>query len=91
LRGGGRTVETLVIKIMIYIIIVVALGVTVTALAVIALKVDWGKRKNANYYEVTLFLGSGGHTGELCQLLHNFKMNKVTQLNVLITSTDKSS
>lgn len=58
---------------------------------IIATRVHWSKRKDRNYYELTLFLGSGGHTGELCEMLHNFKMRKVARVNVLIASTDRSS
>lgn len=61
------------------------------AWAIIAMRVNWKKRKDEGYYELTLFLGSGGHTGELCQMLHNFKMQRLSKINVLITSTDRSS
>lgn len=66
-------------------------GVLVLIVAAIAMKVNWKKYKDRKYFEVTLFLGSGGHTGELCQLLNNFKLERVDKLNVLITSSDKSS
>jgi hypothetical protein len=78
-----------------YYIMILMLGIVLAIVAVgwllIAVRVDWSKRRQPDYYEITLFLGSGGHTGELCQMLHNFKMDKVTLLNILITSTDKSS
>jgi hypothetical protein len=48
---------------MIYIVILGALAVAVIAIAAIALRVDWAKYKNSQYYEITLLLGSGGHTG----------------------------
>lgn len=76
-------------------IMILILGIVLAIVAIgwliVASRVDWRKRKQRDYYEITLFLGSGGHTGELCQMLHNFKMGKVTLLNILIASTDKSS
>lgn len=76
-------------------IMILILGIVLAIVAVgwlaIASRVDWSKRKQQGYYEITLFLGSGGHTGELCQMLHGFKMDKVSLLNILITSTDRSS
>ncbi len=68
--------------------VVVIVGVVVVG---IAGRVDWRKYRDRGYYEVTLFLGSGGHTGELCQLLNGFKLDKVNKLNVIITESDKSS
>lgn len=80
------------IMMMIMILILgIVLAIVVIGWLIVASRVDWRKRKQQGYYEITLFLGSGGHTGELCQMLHNFKMDKVTILNILITSTDKSS
>lgn len=76
---------------MTYIAILAGLVVAVAMVATIALKVDWSKRKDKKYYEVTILLGSGGHTGELCELLHNFKMERLSKLNVLITASDKTS
>lgn len=74
---------------------ILILGIVLAIVAVgwlaAASRVDWSKRRKSDYYEITLFLGSGGHTGELCQMLHHFKMDKVTLLNILITSTDKNS
>lgn len=78
-------------KIMIYIVIIAVLAAAVATIVAIALKVDWSKRKDKDYYEVTILLGSGGHTGELCELLHNFKMERLSKLNVLITASDKTS
>jgi hypothetical protein len=50
------------------------------------------KAKNQKkHYEITVLLGSGGHTGELSLLLKNLQFNEAHRLNVLITSTDKSS
>lgn len=74
-----------------FILVAGIVAVAVVVLAAIALKVDWKKYKDSGYYEITIFLGSGGHTGELCQLLNHFKLDRVNKLNVLITSSDKSS
>ena len=76
---------------MILVLIAGAVTIVVALVAFIASKVSWMKYKDKDYYEVTILLGSGGHTGELCQLLNHFKLDKVNRLNVLITTTDKSS
>lgn len=76
---------------MLYIVIVAGLAAVLAIIAIVAAKVDWSKRRDRQYYEVTILLGSGGHTGELCEMLHNFKMEKLSKLNVLITASDKTS
>lgn len=43
------------------------------------------------HYELTILLGSGGHTGELTLMLKNLHFEQLDKLNVLITSNDKSS
>lgn len=52
---------------------------------------DSKAKKQQKHYEITVLLGSGGHTGELSLLLKNLQFSKADRLNVLITSTDKSS
>jgi len=74
--------------ILILLVAFVLLGVV---WAIVATRVEWSKRKDGKYVEVTLFLGSGGHTGELCEMLHDFRMQRVGRVNVLITSTDRTS
>lgn len=78
-------------NIMIYLVIYGGLAAALAVILMVAIKVDWSTRKDKQYYEVTILLGSGGHTGELCEMLHNFKMEKLSKLNVLIAVTDKTS
>lgn len=47
--------------------------------------------KRDQRYEVTIVLGSGGHTGELCHLLGSFDFARAATINVLIANTDRSS
>ena len=74
----------------IYIIstIVIILGLL---LAFIAMRVDKKALRNKGYYEITLFLGSGGHTGEICELLKGFSFAKVMRINILTAQNDSSS
>ncbi len=68
-----------------------ALAILALVLSFIALKVNKKHLNDLNYYEVTLLLGSGGHTGEMCELLRGFHFNKAQKINVLIGNTDRSS
>lgn len=54
-------------------------------------KIDKKALKDPSYYELTLFLGSGGHTGEMCELVRGFHFTKANKINILIGSTDKAS
>lgn len=78
-------------NIMVYLVILAGLVAGLVVIAIVAIMVDWNKRIDKQYYEVTILLGSGGHTGELCEMLHNFKMERLSKMNVLITATDKTS
>lgn len=51
---------------MILLLIAGTVVIAVALAALIASKVNWKKYRDKDYYEVTLLLGSGGHTGELC-------------------------
>lgn len=73
-----------------YIIILILLLTLLIGLQ-LAKKVDRAKLSNTNYYEITIMLGSGGHTGEMCELLHTFDFNRVGLVNVLLTSNDNNS
>lgn len=46
--------------------------IIIIILVLLIFKKDWKKYSNISYYEITLFLGSGGHTGELCAMLEGF-------------------
>lgn len=90
-RGKKESDGMVYNNIMVYIVILAGLAAALVVIAIIAMKVDWNKRKDKQYYEVTILLGSGGHTGELCEMLNNFRMERLSKLNVLITATDKTS
>lgn len=54
-------------------------------------KRDKNRSSNASYFEITVVLGSGGHTGEMCLLLKKFNFVKMNKMNVIITQSDSSS
>lgn len=57
----------------------------------IALKIKSKRIKNPKYYEITLLLGSGGHTGEMMELIRGLHFDKVNRVNVLIGKSDRAS
>ena len=59
--------------------------------ALVSLKVDATKLANPHRRETAFLLGSGGHTGELCQLIANFRVEDVERGHVITTQGDKSS
>lgn len=60
-------------------------------LAFIASQVNRQLLGNSRYYELTVFLGSGGHTGEMFEMLKNFDFRKVDKINLLVGHSDRSS
>jgi hypothetical protein len=61
------------------------LGLLLLGWTILYLKSDRRKYSSLVYNELTIMLGSGGHTGEICELLKNFHFEKVQVLNVLMT------
>lgn len=57
----------------------------------VALKINRRALNDPSYYEITILLGSGGHTGEMCELVRGFQFSKANKINVIIASTDRAS
>lgn len=60
-------------------------------LSLVALTINRKALKDPSYYEITILLGSGGHTGEMCELVRGFQFNKTSKINIIIASSDRSS
>lgn len=54
-------------------------------------KIDKKAIRDPKYYELTILLGSGGHTGEMCELIRGLHFSKSHKINIVISSTDKTS
>jgi hypothetical protein len=61
------------------------------AVALIAIRVDRRALHSKDYIHITIFLGAGGHTGEMCELFKGFKFDRVSKISIISANRDNSS